>query len=68
MTCSLPAERSPLYLPPSSNTSPKREKKQKFLKTIPVDLFPVRKQQPGYLQILPFVPELENEKILVVTL
>ena len=47
---------------------PRTEKRQEFLKTIRVEVLPILKQQPGLLEILPFVPEMENEKILMVTL
>jgi heme-degrading monooxygenase HmoA len=47
---------------------PKREKKEEFLKTIRIEVVPILKKQPGFLEILPFLPEIENEKVLVVTL
>lgn len=46
----------------------KLEKKEEFLKTVRVEVLPVLKKQPGFLEILPFVPEIESEKVLVVTL
>ena len=47
---------------------PKRDKKEEFLKTIRIDVLPILKKQPGFLEILPFLPEIENEKVLMVTL
>jgi quinol monooxygenase YgiN len=47
---------------------PKMEKKEEFIKVMRVQVLPILKQQPGFLEILPFVPEVENEKILAVTL
>jgi quinol monooxygenase YgiN len=47
---------------------PKAEKKEEFLKVIRVDVLPILKKQPGFLELLPFVPENENEKIVAVTL
>ena len=47
---------------------PKMEKKEEFLKVMRVEVLPILKKQPGFLEILPFVPEVESEKVLVVTL
>ena len=47
---------------------PKLEKKEEFLKFTRFDVLPILKKQPGFLEILPFVPEVENEKIFVITL
>ncbi|HZP17246.1 MAG TPA: antibiotic biosynthesis monooxygenase [Terriglobales bacterium] len=47
---------------------PKLEKKQEFLRTVRTEVVPILKKQPGFLEILPFVPELENEKYFTITL
>jgi len=47
---------------------PKIEKKEEFLKAVKLDVIPVLKKQSGFLEILPFVPENEEEKTIVVTL
>jgi quinol monooxygenase YgiN len=47
---------------------PKQEKREELLKTIRIDVLPILKKQPGFLEILPFLPEIENQKILVVAL
>lgn len=47
---------------------PKMEKQEEFLKVIRVDVLPILKRQPGFLELLPFVPEHEDEKIVAVTL
>ncbi|HEV2696442.1 MAG TPA: antibiotic biosynthesis monooxygenase [Terriglobales bacterium] len=47
---------------------PKLEKKEEFLKFVRLDVLPVLKKQPGFLEILPFIPETENEKMVVVTI
>jgi quinol monooxygenase YgiN len=47
---------------------PKVEKKDEFLKVMRIDVLPILRKQPGFLEVLPFVPENEGEKIVVVTL
>jgi quinol monooxygenase YgiN len=47
---------------------PKVEKKDEFLKVMRIDVLPILRKQPGFLEVLPFVPEKEGEKIVVVTL
>lgn len=47
---------------------PKPEKKEEFLKAVRFDVIPMLKQQPGFLEVLPFVPETESEKAVIVTL
>lgn len=47
---------------------PKVGKKEEFLKMVRVDVLPILKKQPGFLELLPFVPENENEKIIAITL
>lgn len=47
---------------------PKVEKKDEFLKVMRIDVLPILRKQPGFLEVLPFIPENEGEKIVVVTL
>ena len=47
---------------------PKLEKKNDFLKLVRTDVMPILKKQPGFLEILPFIPEVENERMVVITL
>ena len=47
---------------------PRIEKKNELLKLVRTDVMPILKKQPGFLEILPFVPEVENERFVVITL
>jgi quinol monooxygenase YgiN len=47
---------------------PRLEKKDEFLKLVRTDVVPILKKQPGFLEILPFIPEVENERMVVITL
>jgi heme-degrading monooxygenase HmoA len=47
---------------------PKLEKKEEFIKTVRNEVLPILKNQPGFLEILPFVPEAKIEKMITVTL
>jgi antibiotic biosynthesis monooxygenase len=47
---------------------PKSERKDEFLKTVRMDVMPILKKQPGFPEILPFFPEAENERVVVITL
>ena len=47
---------------------PKAEKKDEFLRVMRTDVLPILRKQPGFLEVLPFVPENEGEKIVLVTL
>jgi quinol monooxygenase YgiN len=47
---------------------PKIEKQEEFLKVVRTQVLPLLKKQPGFLEILPFVPEAENERFVAVTL
>jgi len=47
---------------------PKMEKKDEFLKTLKQEVLPILKKQTGFLEILPFWPEIKNEKDFHVTL
>jgi hypothetical protein len=47
---------------------PKLEKKEEFVKIVRNEVLPILKNQPGFLEILPFVPETKTEKMITVTL
>ena len=47
---------------------PKMEKKDEFIKVLKNEVLPILKKQAGFLEILPFVPEMKNEKMVNVTL
>lgn len=47
---------------------PNYEKKEEFLKTVKNEVLPILKKQTGFLEMLPFVPELKNEKTINITL
>lgn len=47
---------------------PKMDKKDEFLKTLKHEVLPILKKQTGFLEILPFWPEMKNEKTVHITL
>ena len=47
---------------------PLLEKKDEFVRVVKKDVLPILKQQEGFLEILPLVPENKTEKVLAVTL
>lgn len=48
--------------------TPKLEKKEELIKTIRQEILPILKNQPGFLEVLPFVPEIAKEKMVAITL
>lgn len=48
--------------------TPKLEKKDELIKTIRQEILPILKNQPGFLEVLPFVPEIAKEKMVAITL
>lgn len=44
------------------------EKKDEFIRVVKKEVLPILKQQDGFLEILPLVPEIKTEKVLAVTL
>jgi hypothetical protein len=48
--------------------TPKLEKKDELIKTIRQEILPILKAQPGFLEVLPFVPEIATEKMVAITL
>ena len=47
---------------------PKFEKKEEFIKAVRNEVLPILKKQPGFLELLPFLPETSTEKTITVTL
>jgi heme-degrading monooxygenase HmoA len=47
---------------------PRLEKKEEFLKVVRNEVLPILNKQPGFLEILPFVPETQTEKMITITL
>jgi heme-degrading monooxygenase HmoA len=47
---------------------PKVEKKEELFKVVRNEVLPILKKQPGFLEILPFLPESTTEKTITVTL
>jgi len=47
---------------------PKMEKRDEFIKVLKNEVLPILKKQAGFLEILPFVPEMKNDKMINVTL
>jgi len=47
---------------------PKLEKKDELIKVMKNEVLPILKKQVGFLEILPFISEMKNEKMVVITL
>ena len=47
---------------------PKLEKNEEFVKVVRNEVLPILNKQPGFLEILPFVPENKAEKMITITL
>jgi quinol monooxygenase YgiN len=47
---------------------PKMERKEEFFKVMKDEVLPILKKQPGFLEVLPFVPELKDEKMITISL
>lgn len=48
--------------------TPKMEKKDELIKTVRQEILPILKKQPGFLELLPFDPEVVEEKAIAITL
>ena len=46
---------------------PKLEKKEELFKVVRKQVLPILNKQPGFLEILPFLPEAGAEKAIIVT-
>ena len=47
---------------------PKVEKKEEFVKVVKNEVLPILKKQPGFLEVLPFFPEIATEEVLTISL
>jgi hypothetical protein len=47
---------------------PKLEKKEEFVRVIKNDVLPILNKQHGFLEMLPFFPEMKNEKAITISL
>ena len=47
---------------------PKFDKKDELVKTMKNEVLPILKKQTGFLEILPFFPEVKNEKFINISL
>jgi quinol monooxygenase YgiN len=47
---------------------PKPGKKEEIVNVVRKDVLPLLKRQPGFLELLPFVPESETDNLIAVTL
>ncbi len=47
---------------------PKLEKKEEFINVFKKDVLPLLKKQTGFLEILPLVTELKDEKMITISL
>jgi quinol monooxygenase YgiN len=48
--------------------TPKWEKKDEFVRVIKNEVLPILKKQHGFLEFLPFFPEIKTEKVFTVSL
>ncbi len=47
---------------------PKLEKKEEFIRVIKNEVLPILNKQHGFLEMLPFFPEIKNEKAITISL
>jgi heme-degrading monooxygenase HmoA len=47
---------------------PKLEQKEQFVKALRDEVLPILKNQPGFLEILPFFPEKKTERMISISL
>ena len=47
---------------------PKMDKREELIRVIKRDVLPILKKQTGFLEILPFLPEIKNEHVVMVSL
>jgi heme-degrading monooxygenase HmoA len=46
----------------------KLETKDELIKTVRQEILPILKKQPGFLELLPFLPEIATEHMFAITL
>jgi quinol monooxygenase YgiN len=47
---------------------PKLEKKEEFVRVLKNEVLPILTKQHGFLEMLPFFPEIKNEKVITISL
>ncbi|MBZ5615666.1 MAG: hypothetical protein LAO23_16795 [Acidobacteriia bacterium] len=47
---------------------PRLEMKEEFINLVKKEVLPILKKQTGFLEILPFIPELKDEKMITVSI
>jgi heme-degrading monooxygenase HmoA len=47
---------------------PKAEKKDEMIKTIRLEVLPILKKEPGFIELLPLLPEAVKDPMIVVSL
>jgi len=48
--------------------TPKMEKKDELIKMVRQEVLPILRKQPGFLELMPFDPEMAEEKAIAITL
>jgi quinol monooxygenase YgiN len=48
--------------------TPKAEKRDELMRVIRQEILPVMKKQPGFLELLPFVPDAAKEKMVTISM
>jgi Antibiotic biosynthesis monooxygenase len=48
--------------------TPKLEKKEELINVVRQEILPILKKQPGFIELMPFVPEFPNEKVVAISL
>jgi hypothetical protein len=48
--------------------APKLEKKEELIRVIKGEVLPILRKQHGFLEILPFIPEMKSEKMITISL
>jgi len=44
------------------------EKREEILRVLKNEVLPIMRKQPGFLEVLPFTPEIKNDKFFTITL
>jgi quinol monooxygenase YgiN len=47
---------------------PKMEKKEEFIRVVKNEVLPILRKQHGFMEFLPFFPEVKNEKVVTISL
>jgi hypothetical protein len=47
---------------------PRLEKKDELVRVVKNEILPIMKKQHGFLEILPFVPEVKHQEVLAISL